>query len=80
MEKVPNAFQRHTLWTAITAVSIAAIAGIVVGVIYLLTRLIAFLQPILIPFAVAGVLAWAGGPSVTVKVAVSKQTLVGVLA
>jgi predicted PurR-regulated permease PerM len=64
VEKVPNAFQRHTLWTAITALSIAVIGGLVVGLIWLLTRLIAFLQPLLIPFAVAGVLAYLLEPAV----------------
>jgi predicted PurR-regulated permease PerM len=64
VEKVPNAFERQTLWTAITAVSITVIGGLVVGLIWLLTRIIAFLQPILIPFAVAGVLAYLLDPLV----------------
>src|SRR5262245_26197757 len=49
---------------AITAVSITVIGGLVVGFIWLLTRIIAFLQPILIPFAVAGVLAYLLEPVV----------------
>lgn len=61
---VPNAFQRHALWTAITALSIAAVAALVVGFIWLVTKLLAFLQPILIPFAVAGVLAYLLDPIV----------------
>jgi predicted PurR-regulated permease PerM len=64
VEKVPNAFQRQTLWTAITALSITAIGALIVGFVWLLTRIIAFLQPILIPFAVAGVLAYLLEPAV----------------
>lgn len=64
MQKIPNAFQRSTLWMAITCVSITTIAAVLVGLIYLATKLIAFLQPILIPFAVAGVLAYLLEPVV----------------
>jgi predicted PurR-regulated permease PerM len=52
------------LWTAITALSITSIGAIAVGLIYLLTRIIAFLQPILIPFALAGVIAYLLDPAV----------------
>jgi predicted PurR-regulated permease PerM len=64
VEKVPNVFQRRTLWTAITALSITTIGALIVGFVWLLTRIIAFLQPILIPFAVAGVLAYLLEPVV----------------
>ena len=64
MKKIPSAFQRNVLWTAITAVSITAIGALGIGLIYLGTRVIAFLQPILIPFALAGVLAYLLDPAV----------------
>ncbi len=64
MRNIPNAFQRATLWTAITALSITVIGALLVGLIYLTTRVIAFLQPLLIPFAVAGVLAYLLEPVV----------------
>jgi predicted PurR-regulated permease PerM len=64
MKKIPSAFQRSTLWTAITALSITVLGALLVGFIYLATRVIAFLQPILIPFAVAGVLAYLLEPVV----------------
>jgi predicted PurR-regulated permease PerM len=64
VRNIPNAFQHRTLWTAITAVSITMIGALVVGLVWLLTRVIAFLQPILIPFAVAGVLAYLLEPMV----------------
>lgn len=64
MKNLPTAFQRSALWTAITALSITIIGALAIGFIYLGTKVIAFLQPILIPFAVAGVLAYLLEPGV----------------
>jgi predicted PurR-regulated permease PerM len=64
MKKLPTVFQRNALWAAITALSITAIGALSIGLIYLLTQVIAFLQPILVPFAVAGVLAYLLEPGV----------------
>lgn len=64
MKNIPSASQRSILWAAISALSITIIGGIAIGLIYLATRVIAFLQPILIPFAVAGVLAYLLDPAV----------------
>ena len=64
MKNIPSAFQRSALWTAITALSLTTIGTIAIGLIYILTRIVAFLQPILIPFAVAGVLAYLLDPAV----------------
>ncbi|WP_395744251.1 AI-2E family transporter [Prosthecobacter sp.] len=64
MKKLPTAFQRHVLWTAITALSIAAIGWLAVTLIEKATVVLAFLQPILVPFAVAGVLAYLLEPGV----------------
>jgi hypothetical protein len=58
MKNLPTAFQRNALWTAVTALSITSIGALAIGLIYLMTQVIAFLQPILVPFAVAGVLAY----------------------
>jgi predicted PurR-regulated permease PerM len=52
------------MWTAITALSLTITAAIVIGVIYLATQIIAFLQPILIPFAIAAVMAYLLEPVV----------------
>lgn len=52
------------MWTAITALSLTTVGTIAIGLIYLITRVIAFLQPILIPFAVAGVLGYLLDPAV----------------
>ncbi len=64
MRNFPTQFHLNSLWTAVAAVSITITVAIVVGVIFLGTQIIAFLQPILIPFAVAGVLAYLLEPAV----------------
>ena len=64
MRNIPSLFQRRTIWTALTAVCIATLIALLVGVIYVGTRTISFLQPLLIPFAVAGVLAYLLEPVV----------------
>lgn len=64
MKNLPTAFQRNTLWTAVTALSITVIGALAVSLIFLLTQVMAFLQPILVPFAVAGVLAYLLEPGV----------------
>lgn len=64
MNNLPTAFQRNALWTAVTALSITLIGALAIGFIYMGTQVIAFLQPILTPFAVAGVLAYLLDPAV----------------
>jgi len=64
MRKLPTPFHLNALWTAISALSITLTIAIVVGFIYLGTQIIAFLQPILVPFAIAGVLAYLVDPVV----------------
>ncbi|WP_395731593.1 AI-2E family transporter [Prosthecobacter sp.] len=64
MKNLPTVFQRNALWTAITAISITVIGALAIGLIYLATQVMAFLQPILVPFAVAGVLAYLLEPGV----------------
>ena len=64
MRNLPTPFHLRALWTAITALSITITVGIVVGVIFLGTQIVGFLQPILVPFAVAGVMAYLLDPLV----------------
>lgn len=64
MKNLPTIFQQRMMWSALTAVSMTLIGAISIGLIFLATRIIAFLQPILIPFAVAGVLAYLLDPLV----------------
>jgi len=60
----PTAWQRKTLWSAVTALAMVLIGAIAVGLIWLTSRVLGFLQPILIPFAVAGVMAYLLEPVV----------------
>lgn len=78
VRNIPNAFQRNTLWTTITAVCVAILGALLAGLIYLITQLISFLQPLLIPFAIAGVLAYLLEPVVArlVKWKVKRQRAV----
>jgi len=61
----PTPWQRKTIWTALSSLSVVAIGAIAVGLIWLVSTVIGFLQPILIPFAVAGVMAYLLDPVVT---------------
>ena len=61
----PTVSQRKTIWTALTALSTVAIGAIAVGLIWLTSEVLGFLQPILIPFAVAGVIAYLLDPVVS---------------
>ena len=60
----PTPWQRKTIWRALTALAIAAIFAVAVGFIYIFSQVMAFLQPILVPFAIAGVLAYLLDPLV----------------
>jgi predicted PurR-regulated permease PerM len=64
MKNLPTAFQRNALWTAVTALSLTVIGALAIGFIYLGTQILGFLQPILVPFAVAAVLAYLLEPGV----------------
>ena len=78
MRNLPSSFHLSALWTAVSALSITVTVAIVVGIIYLGTQIISFLQPILIPFAVAGVLAYLLEPLVErlVKWGIKRQRAV----
>ncbi len=65
LRKYPTPWQRKTMWAALTAVFLVTLAGIVGSVIWLAGNLIAFLQPILIPVAIALILAYLLDPVVT---------------
>ncbi len=60
----PTPWQKKSIWAALTTLAVVAIGATAVGLIWLFSTVIAFLQPILIPFAVAGVLAYLFEPVV----------------
>lgn len=60
----PTPWQRKTFWAAISTISVVAIGAIAVGLIWTGSKVLGFLQPILIPFAVAAVMAYLLDPVV----------------
>src|SRR6266404_5490515 len=60
----PTPWQKKSIWTALTTLSVVAIGAVAVGLIWIFSTVMGFLQPILVPFAVAGVLAYLLEPVV----------------
>ena len=52
------------MWSALAALAVVVIGAIAVGLVWLVSTVIGFLQPILIPFAIAGVMAYLLEPVV----------------
>lgn len=60
----PNDFQQKTLWNAATGVSILVLGALLVGLIWLVGYVFGFLQPVLVPLIVAGIIAYVLDPVV----------------
>ncbi len=60
----PTPWQRKTMWTSLATLAVVAIGAVAVGLIWLTSHVLGFLQPILIPFAVAAVMAYLLEPVV----------------
>jgi predicted PurR-regulated permease PerM len=60
----PTPFQRKTLWNAATGVSILILGLLLVGLVWLTGRVFGFLQPVLVPLIVAGIIAYLLDPVV----------------
>jgi predicted PurR-regulated permease PerM len=65
MTKYPTPWQRKTMWAALTAIFIVVLITIVCFVIWMLANVVSFIQPILIPVAIAVILAYLFDPLVT---------------
>jgi predicted PurR-regulated permease PerM len=65
VKKYPTLWQRKTMWASLSAVFIVVLVGIVSTFVWVGANLIAFLQPILIPVAIAAILAYFLDPVVT---------------
>lgn len=63
-KQIPSVFQRRTFWGAVTGLSIAVIGAITVGLVILSATILSYLQPILVPLAVAGIIAYLLDPVV----------------
>ncbi len=64
MTNYPTAWQRRALWTVFTYVAIVGAGAVAVALIYFFGQVVGFFQPVLIPFAVAAVLAFLLEPIV----------------
>ena len=69
MNEFPTPWQQKTMWSALAALAVVTIGAIAVGLVWLVSTVIGFLQPILIPFAIAGVMAYLLEPAVAKIVA-----------
>lgn len=63
--RYPTPFQQKTLWNAATGVSILVLGALVVGLIWLVGYVFGFLQPVLVPLIVAGIIAYVVEPVVS---------------
>ena len=60
----PTPFQQRTLWNAATGISILILGTLMVGLVWLVGKVFSFLQPVLIPLIVAGIIAYVLDPVV----------------
>ena len=65
MAQYPTAWQKKIMWAALTALFLVFLAVTVASVVWLVANLISFLQPILIPVAIAAILGYLLDPLVT---------------
>jgi Predicted permease len=65
MKEYPTLWQRKMMWAALTACFVVVLVVIVAAVIWAGASIISFLQPILIPVAIAAILAYLLDPLVT---------------
>ncbi len=59
----PSTFQRKTWWAALTALAILLLVGTLALSVFLLGKLVVYLQILLIPLAIAVILAYLLGPA-----------------
>jgi len=65
MSKYPTPWQDKTMWAALTALFVVFLVVIAGAVVWVGANLISFLQPILIPVAIAAILAYLLDPLIT---------------
>jgi predicted PurR-regulated permease PerM len=65
MKGYPTPWQRKTMWAALTAVFIVVLITIGCSVVWLIANVVSFIQPILIPVAIAVILAYLLDPVAT---------------
>lgn len=60
----PTRFQKKTLWIALTGVAMLVLGSLLVGLVRLVGQIFGFLQPVLVPLIVAGIIAYLLDPIV----------------
>jgi predicted PurR-regulated permease PerM len=65
MKNYPTPWQRKVMWAALSALFVVFLIAVAASAIWVAANLIAFLQPILIPVAIAIILAYLLDPLVT---------------
>src|ERR1700719_3308991 len=65
MRQLPTPWQRKTMWAALTALFVVLLIVIAGAFVWAGASVISFLQPILIPVAIAAILAYLLDPLVT---------------
>jgi len=65
MMKYPTPWQHKTMWAALTALFVVLLITIACSVIWIAANVIGFIQPILIPVAIAVILAYLLDPLIT---------------
>lgn len=60
----PTRFQQKTLWSALTGVAMLVLGSLLVGLVWLVGQIFGFLQPVLVPLIVAGIIAYLLDPIV----------------
>ena len=65
MKEYPTLWQRKMMWAALTACFVVILVVIVAAVIWAAASIVSFLQPILIPVAIAAILPYLLDPLVT---------------
>jgi len=63
--RYPTDWQRKAIWAAVSALAICFLIAVIVGAAWIAANVISFLQPILIPVAIAVILAYLLDPLVT---------------
>ena len=61
----PTPFQKRTFWNAVTGLAIVTLGALLVGLIWLGSQIFGYLQPVLVPLAFAGIVAYLLDPVVS---------------
>jgi predicted PurR-regulated permease PerM len=62
--KYPTRFQQKTIWSAATGISMLILGVLLVGLVWLVGKIFGFMQPVLVPLIVAGIVAYLLDPLV----------------